>query len=352
MSLEVALDFLETQVRPRAQLIDQSPEELRLAFAGLAERGLMGLRCPVVFGGPGWPDTDFRRFQLEVARTSGTLAFLQTQQQRSVSMIASMAPPDRAERMLTGTSTNQQTIGLAVSQLRREGPPLLTAERVDGGLLIQGKMPWITGFGFFEKMLVGAMLPDGTTVFARTDFAESENLRLSEPMDLAAMQAAMTVSGVATGLFIAEDEIIGTQPPDWIHENDRLNVTLQAYFALGCSRAAVDLLESNPVGHQFLSAWERLESAVAEQGLPIPEKLRVRAHAIEFMGRATHAALIAHGGRSISMDHPAQRLVREAMVFSVSAITKDVQRTVLEALAGTLESGESPNTLRQTKIRA
>lgn len=129
-------------------------------------------------------------------------------------------------------------------------------------------------------------------------------------------------------------------------------MTLQAYFALGCSRAAVDLLEGNEVFEAILAAWEDLERAVAEQGLPITEKLQVRARAIDFMGRATHAALIAHGGRSISLDHPAQRLSREAMVFSVSAITKDVQRTVLEAIATSLGQGESPNALRPSKIRA
>lgn len=212
MSLAVALEYLQQDVKPKAQLIDQDPDELRIALHGLATRGLMALRCPVALGGPGWSDSEFRRFQLEVARTSGTLAFLQTQQQRAVSMIASMAPADRAARMLVGTSTNVQTIGLAVSQLRREGAPLLTARRVAGGLVINGKMPWITGLGFFEQMLVGATLPDGSTIFARTKFAETENLSLSEPMALAAMQSALTVSGVATDLLSPKRKSSGRSP--------------------------------------------------------------------------------------------------------------------------------------------
>ncbi|MBL8047519.1 MAG: acyl-CoA/acyl-ACP dehydrogenase [Chthonomonas sp.] len=351
-TLEVARHVLREDIRPRAELIDQSTVDLREAFDTLGQHGLMALRAPASLGGPAWSDADFREFQLEVARASGTLAFLQTQQQRAVAMISKMAPPEVAERMLLGTSTNNRTIGIAFSQLRKDGQPALTATPDGDGYRVNGKMPWITGLGFFEHILIGATLPDGRTLFARTPFAPSANLSLSEPMQLAAMGTALTVSGVARDLPIPASEVVSIEAGDWIHQNDRLNVTLQATFALGCSRAAIDLLAKTEVENAFLSKWHELVELVNQQGLPMAEKLAIRATAIEFMGRAAHAALIASGGRGIALSHSAQRIAREAFVFSVSAITPDVQSAALRTIANNLNLAESPNTLNANKIRA
>lgn len=352
MTLPVALEYLRGEVRANAARIDQETAALRVAFDGLAERGLMALRLPASLGGPGWPDADFREFQLEVARASGTLAFLQTQQQRAVSMISKMAPPTTAERMLRGTSHNDQTIGIAFSQLRRDGEPVLRAEPVAGGYRLNGKMPWITGLGFFAHILIGATLPDGRTLFCRHPFAASDQLQLSDPMQLAAMQAALTVSGEARDLFIPAEEEICIESGDWIHENDKLNVTIQAFFALGNSRAAIDLLAGQEVEPQFEAVWQDLRSLAARQDLPISEKYAIRARAIEFMGRAAHAALVASSGRGIGLDHAAQRIARESLVFSVSAITREVQLATLRNLAEGIDRPESPNDSADLKIRA
>jgi len=58
--------------------------------------------------------------------------------------------------------------------------------------------------------------------------------------------------------------------------------------------------------------------------------LDARAGCIEFGVRAAHAAVAATGGGANALDNPAQRLFREAMFYTLTAQTRDVQATTLE----------------------
>lgn len=320
-----AVRFLREEVAPQANKIDVSTAALRTAFAGLRDRNLLQLRRPRSLGGPEWPDADFRAFQLEIARASGTLAFLQTQQQRAAGMISKMAPAERARRLL------DQSVGIAFSQLRKAGVPLTTAHEVEGGVVFNGQLPWMTGLGFFDRLLLGGILPDGRTVLAVADFKKSPHLDFGEPMELGAMGTALTVAGIATELFVPSEDIVGIEPEGWIHAHDQLNITLQGYFAMGNALASFDLLGEHAA--LFRPTWERILAAIQDSTLETAARLEVRAQAIDLMGRAAHAAIIASGGRGIRTSHSAQRVYREAMVFSVSALTPEIQEATLRTLA-------------------
>src|SRR4051812_27768693 len=87
-ALEEARRFFREEVAPRAQEIDASTEAVGEALHGLCDRELMALKRPTEFGGPEMSEPLFRVYQEEIARTSGALAFLTTQHQSAVSMIA------------------------------------------------------------------------------------------------------------------------------------------------------------------------------------------------------------------------------------------------------------------------
>ncbi|RPH37461.1 MAG: cobalamin biosynthesis protein CobD, partial [Planctomycetota bacterium] len=54
-----------------------------------------------------------------------------------------------------------------------------------------------------------------------------------------------------------------------------------------------------------------------EENSDLDRGLRARAAAIEFAGRTTHAAVVAAAGAGNLITHPAQRVYREALAFSV-----------------------------------
>lgn len=342
--------FLKEQVAPNAAAIDADPDALRLALEGLCREGLMALRRPAEFGGPGLDEDAFREFQEMVARYSGSLAFLQTQHQSASSMIAKGDHPALRDAYLPQMADGRKLVGIGFSQLRRPGTPMLRAEPVSGGYVLDGKVPWITGFGLFPEFLVGATLPDGRALFAVVPFVDSEHeggtIAFSEPMRLAAMESAQTVSGVFTGWYVPQDRVVYIKPADWIRNNDMINVTLQGHFALGCARAGLDivLISFDSKGLPFLkAAWDSLDAeleacraatiAARQVGEETTvERLRIRAWAIDLAVRCAHAAVAASSGAANAMAHPAQRVYREALVYTVSAQTPAIMEATLERL--------------------
>ena len=62
------------------------------------------------------------------------------------------------------------------------------------------------------------------------------------------------------------------------------------------------------------------------------ERLNVRAWAIDLAARAAHAAVTASSGAANSLEHPAQRIYREALVYTVSAQTTPIMEATLRRL--------------------
>lgn len=346
--LASAVEFLRREVAPVANRLDRDRDALVVALGGLADRGLLALRRPEAFGGPALGESAFRSFQEEVARASGALAFLQTQHQSAVSLIAKGTNEALQARLLPQMHGRDRLIGVGFSQLRRPGPPLLRATETTGGFKISGEIPWITGYGIFPEFLIGAQLPDGRAVFGVTLFRDTETLFLSPPMELAAMESAQTVSGLATDLFLPDAFVVDAKPAGWILKNDLINITLQGFFAIGCARGSLDLLAERavakpdsaiPEAHRVLegeiqACRTALARAQGENEDTTEEKLRLRAWAIDLAMRTAHAAIAAVGGSANSLDHPAQRLLREALVYTVSAQTPAIRDATLQRLMG------------------
>ncbi|MBX7135256.1 MAG: acyl-CoA/acyl-ACP dehydrogenase [Fimbriimonadaceae bacterium] len=339
--------YLHDVVRPRASDIDLDPAALGEALDGMCERGLMALKRPLAYGGPNVDEASFRWFQEAVARVSGSLAFLQTQHQSAVSLVSKSDNEVLKQEYLPKMANGERLVGIGFSQLRRAGDPIMRATPVEGGYFLNGHVPWVTGLGFYPEFLIGAALESGEAVFGVVPLAEQDGIRISEPMKLAAMESAQTVTCDFTNWFMASEKVAFTRPPRWIHTNDQINITLQGFFALGCARGGLDVVLEAYEKKQadfILTAWQALDAeltdcrtAMAEaQRLSgdetTEEKLKLRAWAIELAVRCAHAAITASSGAANSIRHPAQRLYREALVYTVSAQTGPIMEATLNRL--------------------
>ncbi len=340
--LEDVAEFLRLEVRPIANQLDGDPIALDKALRGLCDRGWMALRRPLGFGGPELAEPEFRAFQEEIARASGSLAFLQTQHQSAVSMLSKCENDELKRVYLPRMHDGQVLMGIGFSQLRRPGPPLLRAEPVTGGYVLTGHVPWVTGWTFFGEFLIGATLPDGQAVFGVVPFVNGQGIQFSEPMRLAAMESAQTVTAELDNLFLGDDRVAFIKPAGWIQNNDQINITLQAFFALGCARAGLDILGANALKKPFPFLGEALASLLAEldecraaiatgEGSE-EERLQLRAWAIDLAVRCAHAGVASSSGAANSADHAAQRVYREALVYTVSAQTSAIMEATLSRL--------------------
>lgn len=346
--LEEAESWLLGEVRPQAHLIDVDPDALGEVLAEQARRGWMALKRAHEFGGPGLPEAEFRAFQELVARASGALAFLQTQHQSAVSLIQKGSNEALKREVLPKMHGADRLIGIGFSQLRRPGPPIMRATEVEGGYRLDGHVPWVTGWSIFPEFLIGAALPDGRAVFGIVPFVDTEihggSIVFSTPMRLAAMDSAQTVTADLENWFLSGDLVTDVRPQGWIQNNDQINVTLQGHFALGCAQAGLDIviLNAEKRKHEFLfdahralsEELARCREALVEGSLEIAtdERLRRRAWAIDLAARCAHAGVVSSAGAANAVEHPAQRVYREALVFSVSAQTTAIMEATLARL--------------------
>ncbi|MEO7454253.1 MAG: acyl-CoA dehydrogenase family protein [Fimbriimonadales bacterium] len=347
--IEDAKAFLDSDVRPHAGDIDIDREALGRALDAMAERNLLGLRVPEEYGGKGLAEKDFRRFQEACARVSGCLAFLQTQHQSGCSMIARGDNEGLKREMLPKLASGKNKCGIAFSQLRkRSAEPVLAAREEGTQVILTGSAPWVTGLGFFDYCVTAATLKDGDTIFLLHRLEEAEGLGLSEPMALASMEPAQTVSATFADYRIPIDKVVARKPGNWIENNDMINIALQSPFALGCAQAGLDIVAENyrrkdiPAIKTTLAALtEELARCRTEAYGAMDEKddlersLRARGWAVELALRCAAAGVVTSSGAGNSTKHPAQRVYREALVFSVSAQTADIMSATLERITRT-----------------
>lgn len=346
--LQMAVRYLREQVSPEAQRMDRDRVALAKALQGLADLNLMALKRPEAYGGPGLSEPVFRRFQEEVARVSGSLAFLQTQHQSAVAMIARGENEALKSEYLPKMANGERYVGIGFSQLRRSGPPCLLAIEVDGGYEIHGHVPWVTGWEFYPEFLMGAALPDGSALFAVVPLVEQPKVVVSPPMKLAAMESANTVTVDFDHFFVPSDRVAFIKPAGWIKNNDMINIALQGSFAMGCAQAGLDILARNAEKKKDCTLVEMYERLVDElerchvraeelrhqiSEETTSERLDLRAWQIDMASRCALAGVASSGGSANSVHHPAQRVYRESLVYTVSAQTPAIMEATLRRLA-------------------
>jgi alkylation response protein AidB-like acyl-CoA dehydrogenase len=349
--LEIAESYLRESVAPVASEIDENPLALEEALQGMGDRSLLALRVPKSWGGAEVSEETYRRFQQLVPRYSGALAFLQTQHQSAAEMLTNSENESLKRQYLPYMGTGQVLVGVGFSQLRRQGDPPVKAIPVEGGYQLEGEVPWVTGFGFFQDFIVGAALPDGRAVYGMVPFIETFQdaggaIAFSEPMELGAIASTNTVTATLTDWFLPEEHVVFVKRAGAIHENDKKNVLYHGFSALGCARAGLDILEAAHSSKQlpFLKlAFESLNEEVTRcntamiEALPPEsqsweERLQLRAWAINLAVRCANAAVTVSSGAANYRYHAAQRVYREALVFTVSGQTTAVMEATLARL--------------------
>ena len=345
--------YLQETIAPQAQELDRNSRALRTALQTMGDRSLLALKVPQSLGGTGWHETDYRRFQIAIARTSGALAFLQTQHQSAVSRLAKSDNQFLQQEYLAQAATGKKLIGVGFSHLRRRGKPVVTAEEVAGGYLLSGQVPWITGWNFFDRFIIGAMLPDGRELYGILPLENSTqrsggSLTFSTPMKLIAMEATNTVSARIKRWFLESLKVVSVKPPGAIHRSSKANILHHGFFALGCAYAGLDLLqavgEQKQLGFieqsrqdlqaQVIQCDRAMLSSLSADSTTYQQQLQLRTKAINLAQRCSQAAIIVSSGAANYLNSAAGRIYREALVFSVSGQTTDVMEASLKAISG------------------
>ncbi|MCV3214202.1 cyclase family protein [Plectonema radiosum NIES-515] len=343
--LDITNSFLIKEVAPKANEIDSNPQALYQALQGLGKLGLLALRSNKQL-----TEATFGDFQELIARYSGALAFVQTQHQSAAAMLTASSNSALQQEYLKPMGNGQLLIGVGFSQLRRQGKPLTLAVPVAGGYQLNGVVPWVTGWNLFQHFIIAATLPDGSAVFGIVPFVQTSQksrgeITFTTPAQLAAMTSSNTVSATLTRWLLPQEQVVFIKPPGWIHENDKNNILRATFLATGCAFAGLDIIDAAKEKKSLPFITNAFESLLQEltqcrtlireaqkKSIGIAECLQMRAWAIDLATRIAHAAVTVSSGAANYMHHPAQRIYREALVFTVTGQTTAVMEATLEQL--------------------
>jgi alkylation response protein AidB-like acyl-CoA dehydrogenase len=357
----------ETVLGPNATESDRAPGPNPINFRALADAGLLGLMLPKEYGGLGASGETQRRYTQILASYCGVTTFVQAQHHGPSRMILACPNDSLKQALLPDLAAGRRLSAISFAHLRRPGPPVLRAELVEGGYRLHGTAPWVTGYGLMNQVAFGATLPDGRFVylwspFDRADFPELfadlgppdgnwGTLSASEPLALCAMQASATVEITLDNWFIPAAHWLQESDRETMRRNDCNGVLNAVAMPLGCAAASIRVLRETAdkrnisavhrAAQSFAEEWDEADAQVVEWGKKtnapdfFPNAVRVRAWCIELAVRAAHAAVTASSGAANLLTHPAQRLLREAMFYTIQAQTQEVMDATLARLERT-----------------
>jgi alkylation response protein AidB-like acyl-CoA dehydrogenase len=315
-------------------------------IAEIRQSGLLGVSAPREYGGAGAPDSVAREIQEILAGACCSTWFVQTQHHTPVRMLAKSEVPLR-ERLLRPLASGELLAGVAYAHVRAFPRVSVRARAGRGGWRFDGTVPWYTGWGLNDVLLLAGVTDSDEIVFAFADAREQPGLRASEPMRLAALTAARTVSLELDGLWLPEESVVLRTPREKFTLVDLPRSTNASPAVFGVAYAALRVLGDageaetarelrGQVDEVRRRAYELADHPVAHER--VEERLAVKTRSYDLMRAATTAAIVAGGGRTMDVRHPAQRLAREGLFLLVQGQTSPVRGAHLDALTQTREA--------------
>jgi len=301
------------------------PEE---DIADLAALGAMKWAVPAQFGGDDLPPLLLHERYEYLAEASMATALAFTQRDAAIGFIEISKNDPLRERLLPKLARNELWTTIGISHLTTSKlAGALSAHHVDGGLVLNGVIPWSTGAAQSDFVVAGAKVQNGDPVIFALP-TDRAGVTVREPQRLAALAAAHTSSIECRDVKIESELLLSGPSSDAMTARTRSVHISQAFAALGLIRAALGLIRAirgesadttfktlyqqfEELRHATLAANEKADGHDKQTGPLLRSELNNLAL------RATHAAITLHKGRGLRLDHPAQRLAREAMFLLV-----------------------------------
>jgi butyryl-CoA dehydrogenase len=305
--------------------------------------GVPAWSVPTEFGGQGLSGPERLQGYEQLAGACLTTTFLLSQRDAAVRRVLSHGSPAVHAALLPRLARDELFLTVGLSQLttsRQHQAPSLAAAPRDGGYVLDGVIPWVTGAARSDAILVGATLDDGLQVLMLMP-RDRAGVEIDAPMDLCALRGSQTTQIHCHGVRIeANDVLAGPSPRVLGMAAGGLDTSC---LALGLAGAAIHHLRQEagvrpdlrPVAERFESARQALRRrmyTLAEGTVEAAAATDLRVRANELALHSTQAALTVSKGAGFVRPHPAQRWARQALFFLVWSCPRPAAEGMLDHL--------------------
>jgi alkylation response protein AidB-like acyl-CoA dehydrogenase len=323
-----ARELADEVLFPAALTVDRADRVPESHLQLLAEQGFYGVAAPVDAGGLGTGDMSLAMSTVE-ALSSGCLAtaFVWIQHHGPVLATAYSQEPGVREKWLAPLANGSLRGGIARAGARPGGLRVRTA---DGGYLLDGVVPWVTGWDLIDVVHVAALDDTEMVRFLLVDAVSSSTLQ-AQLHDLVAAQASRTVTLTFTNHWVPAERFTNAQPyADW-QRSEAPGSALNGALALGVATRCRKLL-----GDMETAASLELEIDACRAALISADATSTpaaRATASELAMRAATTLTVHTGSRSVLSANPAQLLVREAAFLLVFGTRPRIREALLARIS-------------------
>jgi len=321
-------------------------EQLRLC----GEYGVYRWFMPAAWGGYDWDESYVTQGYLRLAAACLTTTFIITQRTGACRRILT-AETNRPlqEQLLPALAegTTFATVGIShlTTSRRHLAKPVLAAREVEGGFVLDGFSPWVTGGIHAQTVVIGATLPDERQILVALPTA-LPGVSADPPAELVGVRSSHTGAVRCQNVFVSKDLLIAGPVHDVMKQGEGAGTGgLQtSTLAVGLASAAIDYLlreaevrrDLQPAAEQLRAEQQQMRSDLLAlstgQQVCSLEDFRARANSLAL--RSAQASLAAAKGTGYVAGHPAGRWCREALFFLVWSCPQPVMAANLCELAG------------------
>lgn len=344
------LDQLCAQLAALADETDRAgtwPEE-QLRLCG--RYGVFRWFMPTSWGGYDWDEQAVTQGYLRLAAACLTTTFIITQRTGACRRIVTADNNFPLQQRLLPDlveATSFATVGIShlTTSRRHLAKPVLAARPADGGFVLDGFSPWVTGGIHAQHVVIGATLDDQRQILVALPM-DAPGASADPPAELVGVRSSHTGAVRCREVFVPHEQLIAGPVHDVMKQGQGAGTGgLQtSTLAVGLASAAIAYVlreaearsDLRPPAEQLLAEQHQMESdllALASgQQVCSLENFRARANSLAL--RAAQASLAAAKGTGYVAGHPAGRWCREALFFLVWSCPQPVMAANLCELAG------------------
>ncbi|GHJ50322.1 hypothetical protein Cs7R123_76640 [Catellatospora sp. TT07R-123] len=334
-----AREIADEVLFPAALRVDGADRVPAAQLDLLASEGYYGMAAPAEAGGLGlsWPEA--AALVETLADGCLTTAFVWLQHHAPVRAVADSPRPGIRDRWLAPLARGEHRAGIALAGLRVPDAPMRVTP-VDGGYLLDGQAPWVTGWGMIDTLYTAALDVSGDVHFLLVDATAAPTLAV-RPLELVAVRASATVDVHFDQHFVPAERLVDRVPyADW-SRSDSSGSAMNGFLAIGVAGRCVRLLSPGPAAEALAAELDAVRSGLlTADSATVPT---ARAAASALTARAAAALAVQTGARAVLLDHDAQRLARESvflLVFGNRPVIRDALLADLTAPAPAPKIGQ------------
>lgn len=344
-----ALDALCSRLAEHATEMDRPgawPAE-QLRWCG--EAGVYEWFMDAAWGGQAWSSADIVRGYLRLSEACLTTTFVITQRTGACRRLAVSDNTALKERYLPSLTAGSSFATVGVSHLttsrRHVKRPVMRAVESEGGFVLDGFSPWVTGAQAADMIVTGATLEDDRQILVALP-TDLPGVSMPAPAELVGLSASRTGPVKCDAVGVPRELVLAGPVAEVMRQGSGANTGgLQtSTLAVGLAAAAITFLEGEararpdlrPPGEALRTEWTRLRDDLCRmaEGEPVCSNEQLRSRANSLVLRASQSALSAAKGSGYMMGHPAGRWCREALFFLVWSCPQPVMAANLCELAG------------------